>query len=188
MPSGRFEVRLPFRKDPSQLGESYDKTLKSLRSIERKLTKYLLIKDSYTAFMEEYETLRHVDRIEENDPTVTKCYLPHHAVNDEERITTKLRVVFDTSSRTTSGKSLNDILMVGPVIQHELANILARFRQHAYVVTTDITKLYRQISVNPKDRDFRRILWRKDINAPPAIIYRLNTLTHDTDVHDVWHN
>ena len=178
-PSGRFEVRLPFRKDPNQLGESYDNSVKRLRAVERKFVKHPIIKERYTAFMEEYESLNHMSKIEQDDANKVKCYLPHHAVINEERSTTKIRVVFDASSKTTSGKSLNDVLMVGPVIQHELIDILLRFRQHAYVMTADIVKMYRQISVDPRDRDFQRIVWRSDANVHP-ISYRLNTLTYGT--------
>ncbi|XP_015606511.1 uncharacterized protein LOC107273145 [Cephus cinctus] len=143
LPSGRFEVRLPCRNDPSKLGESY-------------------------AFMCEYENLEHMSIVKEDSDFKTKNYLPHHAVMDEEKETTKLRVVFEASSSTTSGKSLNDILIVGPVIQRELMDIVTRFRQHEYLLIADITKMYRQVSVNPEDRDLQRIFWRNDVNAPPT--------------------
>ncbi|XP_067205416.1 uncharacterized protein [Linepithema humile] len=118
-------------------------------------------------------------REEMNEKGIPANYLPHHAVLKEESATTKLRVVFDALSHTPSSKSLNDILMVGPVIQDELIDIVARFRQHTYVMTADITKMYRQISVDERDRDLQRILWRTGIHATPTI-YRLNTLTYGT--------
>jgi len=34
-----------------------------------------------------------------------------------------LRVVFDASSKSASGISLNDILMIGPILQQDLFNI-----------------------------------------------------------------
>jgi len=71
--------------------------------------------------MDEYKSLNHMSEIERDDISVTRCYLPHHAVINEEKSTTKIQVVFDASSRTTSGRSLNDILIV--VIQHKLTDI-----------------------------------------------------------------
>ncbi|KYM97734.1 hypothetical protein ALC62_11575 [Cyphomyrmex costatus] len=76
--------------------------------------------------------------------------LPHHAVLKPDSDTTKLRVVFDASAKTSSGLSLNDVQMVGPTIQQDLFNILTRFRQHVHAVSADVTKMYRQIKVNLK--------------------------------------
>ena len=43
-------------------------------------------------------------------------YLPHHAVFKESSLTTKVRVVFDGSAKSSTGIPLNDTLMVGPTI------------------------------------------------------------------------
>lgn len=56
----------------------------------------------------------------------------------------KVRVVFDGFFPSISGLSFNYIEMVGPVIQNDLFSILIRFRQHAYVVSANIEKMYRQ--------------------------------------------
>lgn len=46
-------------------------------------------------------------------------FIPHHAVLKASSSTTKLRVVFDASRKSSSGSSLNDILMIGPTIQDD---------------------------------------------------------------------
>lgn len=43
-----------------------------------------------------------------------KLFLPHHGVLKEQSVTTKLRIVFDASSKT---KSFNDIQLVGPTFK-----------------------------------------------------------------------
>ena len=68
-------------------------------------------------------------------PSTDGFYLAHHAVFKETSSTTKLRVVFDGSVKSTSGNSLNDILMTGPTIQDDLFTLLIRFRTHNYVIT-----------------------------------------------------
>ncbi|CAI6370146.1 unnamed protein product [Macrosiphum euphorbiae] len=103
-------------------------------------------------------------------------YLAHHLVQNVNSLTTKLSVVFDASSKTESGFRLNDVLQKGPSIQEELIHILARFRKHNFVVTADIKKMYRQIQVCKKHRDYQRMLWRENVNDPIKI-YRLNTVT-----------
>ncbi|XP_008180316.1 uncharacterized protein LOC100571864 [Acyrthosiphon pisum] len=107
------------------------------------------------------------------------CYLPHHAVKNENSKTTKLRVVFDASCKTESGYSLNDTLLKGPVIQDELLYIISRFRTHKFVLTADIQKMYRQVLVTKQDSEKQRILWRADPSLPIQI-YRLTTLTYGT--------
>lgn len=72
--------------------------------------------------MNEYEALEHMEKVicEEAEENENICYLPHHAVVNENSTTTRVRIVFDASCKTESGSSLNDTLMKGPVIQDEL--------------------------------------------------------------------
>ena len=85
--------------------------------------------------------------IEERDPKVT-YYLPHHGVHRPDNITTPLRVVFNASSKTTSGESLNSLQMNGGIIQSDLFSILLRFRIHKYVSAADIKKMLRMIIID----------------------------------------
>ncbi|XP_071577334.1 uncharacterized protein, partial [Temnothorax nylanderi] len=90
------------------------------------------------------------------------CYLPHHGVLKAAGDEVKIRVVFNGSAQLTSGDSLNRHLYTGPNLLPTLGTILTRWRQHQFVMVTDIAKMYRQILVHPDDRDLQRILWRKD--------------------------
>ena len=104
-------------------------------------------------------------------------YLPHHAVIKESSTTTKLRVVFDGSAKSTSQISVNDILMIGPNIQQDLFTILVKFRLHRYILSADITKMYRQIWIDSEQRDLQRIIWR-DHQQDALQTYRLKTVTY----------
>jgi len=88
-------------------------------------------------------------------------------------------VVFEASSKTDTGISLNDVLMKGPVIQEELIKIIARFRTHRYGFSSDITKMYRPIWMDKSHRDYQRILWRPSKDEEIKI-YRLCTVTYST--------
>lgn len=130
--------------------------------------------------MEEYEALGHMHRIPDGeDVGAATYYLAHHGVTKQGSLTTKLRVVFDGSAKTTSGYSLNDLQMVGPVIQHDLFSILIRFRSHKYVVSADIEKMYRQVEVAPHQRNLQRILWREQ-SSDKINTYALSTVTYGT--------
>lgn len=178
MANGRFLVQLPLREDPTQLGESKQIALKRLYAMERKFLRQPELRIQYTEFMDEYETLNHMTKVNDAQPEPQATYyIPHHAVVKEESETTKLRVVFDGSCKTSSNVSLNDILLVGPTIQQDLFSIVLRFRQHTYVISADIEKMYRQIEVGDEHRDLQRILWRRSPDEPVSI-FRLNTITY----------
>ena len=99
-------------------------------------------------------------------------YLPHHAVLREDKSTTKLRILYDVSART-SGQSLNECLYVGPKSGHNIMDILMRFRSHKIALAADIEKAFLMISVSKTDRDVLHFLWVKDINTTPAEIVTL---------------
>ena len=75
----------------------------------------------YKEFINEYASSGHLSVID--SPEVGN-YLPRHIREHAE--TTRLITVFDASAKTSSGVSLNDILMVGPVVQSDLFSILIR--------------------------------------------------------------
>lgn len=128
---GRFVVRLPLKNSVSTLGRSQEIAERRLYAIERKLQKNEDLRKAYMDFIQEYEILGHMSQVKESIKEIeTANYLPHHAVIKSRSTTTKVRVVFDASCKTSSGKSLNDILCVGPTIQDSLFSILLRFRQH----------------------------------------------------------
>lgn len=58
--------------------------------------------------------------ISKYEEEVGTYYKPHLEVNCNDRNTTKLREVFNTSSQTTLNKSLNSLQYIGGVIQKNL--------------------------------------------------------------------
>lgn len=165
---GRFIVSMPVREDQLQrLGESRGVAIRRFKNMERKFAKQPQLKEEYSRFMHEYLELKHMREIKEDDDRwylQPQCYLPHHCVIKESSSTTRLRVVFDASSKTAEGASLNNVLMVGPVLQQDLFSILLRFRSLRYVMTSDIAKMYRQIRLEDGQTALQRIVWRDDPN------------------------
>ncbi|GFW42018.1 uncharacterized protein TNCV_1904761 [Trichonephila clavipes] len=104
-------------------------------------------------------------------------FLPHHAVIKPSSTTTKLRVVFDTSCKTTNGMSLNSLLGVGSKLQRNIFEILLNFRIPRIVFTADIEKMYRQILVADEDQKYQQILWRNNSNENIPT-YKLKTVTY----------
>lgn len=104
-------------------------------------------------------------------------FLPHHGVFREHSTTTKLRVVFDVSAKSMSGKSLNDKQFTGPSLQNDIFAILLRSWQFEYAACADIEKMYRQILIQPHQRQLQLILSREKPSEPLGI-YQLNTVTY----------
>ncbi|XP_058828601.1 uncharacterized protein LOC131688414 [Topomyia yanbarensis] len=179
--SGRYKVRLPKVDDPEiVLSESRAIATRRLLILERRLERDTNVKSAYHLFMDEYERLGHMKRLNEPiDDCKEHCYLPHHPVFKLSSTTTKTRVVFDASCKTTSGFSLNDRLLVGPVVQHDLLSLIMRFRIHAIALIADIEKMYRQVLIHPEDQPLQRILWRTNATDPIAT-YELQTVTYGT--------
>ncbi|XP_076392689.1 uncharacterized protein LOC143265292 [Megachile rotundata] len=178
---GRFIVQMPVTDDVKNLGNSEVMAANRFRNLERKLAKSPALRLDYVGFIREYIALGHMSKVSRHTLTnaCLSYYLPHHAVIKETSTTTRVRVVFDGSAKTSTGISLNDVQRVGPVVQDDLFSILVRFRQHRVVVSADIEKMYRQILVSPEQRSLQRILWRED-PSQPLDVYELNTVTYGT--------
>ncbi|XP_043264180.1 uncharacterized protein LOC122404311 [Colletes gigas] len=118
--TGRFIVRLPFNhpKPEGALGDSLRIALSALTRLRRKLDKDQTLVREYQEFLTEYESLEHMTRIEPSEKS--RLYIPHRAVIRTESATTKLRVVFNATSRIVGGQSINDILHVGPKLQNDI--------------------------------------------------------------------
>ena len=129
--------------------------------------------------VEEYFILKYAEEVPVTDlqkPLEQVFYMPMHAVRKESSSTNKVRVVFDTSAKSNTSVSLNDILMVGPTLHPTLIDVLLRFRVHRVAITADISKMYRAVQRTPSDQDYHRFVWRSDCNKP-LIDYRMTRIT-----------
>ena len=106
---GRFIVKLPFKENNSKLGDSLGNAKKRFLSLEKKLNKDNSLKARYAAFINEFIELGHMEEVPEKQIEISpekSFYLPHHCVLKDNSTTTKLRVVFDASAKTSTGTSL----------------------------------------------------------------------------------
>ncbi|XP_075157719.1 uncharacterized protein LOC142230985 [Haematobia irritans] len=177
--SGRVKVRLPFKQNVEKLGSSFDMAYRRFQYLEKRLSKDPLLKTQYVDFMNEYLELGHMSLVHNSTLENPHYVIPHHPVLRPQSISTKLRVVFDASARTSSNVSLNETLQVGPTIQQDLVITLLVFRMYKYALSADICKMYRQFLVDERDRNFQLILWRKNSHEP-LNLYQLNTVTYGT--------
>lgn len=172
---GRVVVKQPFKKNPETLGGSYGIAIRRLCCLERQLAKNPELQPLFHDFVKEYIELGHCTKIDKIKGMA--CYIPYFYVLNFGSTTTKLRVVFDGSSNTDSGESLNEILMKGPVIQDSLFTHLIRFQLWPIAMGMDMCKMYRQILIAEEDRRWQCILYRKK-PSDKAETYLLNTVTY----------
>lgn len=178
--SGRYVVSLPL-KDVSKLGESKHQALTRFLHLERKLKMNPEFKTQYFEIIDDYKKLHHMDKIDESTDSeeTVSYYMPHHAVFKPTSTTTKVRVVFDASAKTSSNVSLNDIMLTGPTVQQSCFDIALRFRRYNIAFTSDVSKMYRQVKIDKSQTPLQRILWRSNEDGPIET-YELNRLTFGT--------
>ncbi|XP_076301733.1 uncharacterized protein LOC143219738 [Lasioglossum baleicum] len=177
--TGRFIVRLPFNVSVPEdhLGDSFRGAASSLKRLSTKLERNASGRQAYVEFLREYETLGHMSRLDVLDKT--RSYIPHRGVIRETSLTTKLRVVFNASHKTSNGSSLNDLLHPGPKLQQDITQIILKWRLAEYVLVADIKKMFRQILVHADDRKYQNILWN-NVTMNKFEAYELNTVTYGT--------
>ena len=162
---GRYCVKLPWKDPCCDLPSNYDLCQKRLHGLLRRLKQDTHLLKEYDGVIREQLTKGIVEVVGDLSPQEHKRihYLPHHAVIREEKQTTKLRIVYDASAKST-GPSLNDCLYVGPAFGQSIMDILLRFRLQKVALVADIEKAFLMISVD-EDRDVLRFLWIEDIES-----------------------
>ncbi|XP_050440054.1 uncharacterized protein LOC126845443, partial [Adelges cooleyi] len=106
--SGRFSVAIPFKHPRPLLGDSKCGALRRFHALDRRLSQDSNLGSQYADFMRDYLESKHMEVVPASNKITPYCYyIPHHCILRPESQTTKLRVVFDASARTTTGQSLN---------------------------------------------------------------------------------
>ncbi|XP_058987780.1 uncharacterized protein LOC131806914 isoform X1 [Musca domestica] len=174
--SGRFVVRLPLIEE-KDLGDSYKRAMARFINLEKRLENNAELKSEYEKTMNELISMGQMVKVDPSKKAL--YYMPHQAVVRETSLTTKVRVVFDASSTTSNGKSLNDILHVGPRLQKDIFDIVTKWRSWKFVISADVEKMFRQIKVEKEDQEYQHVLWRSN-PSEPIQQYKLTTVTYGT--------
>ncbi|CAB4039992.1 Hypothetical predicted protein [Paramuricea clavata] len=117
--------------------------LRRLKKEPALLTEYdsIIREQVERGIVEQVAALEKVDKVH---------YLPHQAVIRKDAVTTKVRVVYDTSSEECkSGISLNDCLHVGLSLNPLPYSILIQFRENRIAsLVGDIEKAFLNVESN----------------------------------------
>lgn len=181
--NAHFQIDIPLKSvtEHKKLGESLTVDKNRFFSLGKRLQQNHDLYTEYKKFVHEYISLEHATYVPltlQNSRSENKYFIPHLPVFRRDRITTKLRVVFDTYCKTNFGFLLNDICLKGHQIHPDLYDILCRFRAFKYALIVDLEKMFRQIKINHKDVFLQNILWR-DSSKEPLKCIELQTITYD---------
>ena len=159
--SRRLQLPLPWKHPVNNLANNFEAAEKQLYRLQARLKKDPKLQEKYCADFESMLKEKRLEKVpeeqvklEEEDDSIPVHYLEHFPLGSSR----KFRVVYNGKMRY-KGVSINDLLHRGPMFLPPLAAILLRFRQGKYAVSGDIKSMFFQIKLDPKDRDFVRVLW-----------------------------
>lgn len=175
---GIYHVPLPFKDSPEQLGDSFHVACRRLLHLEKKLEASVELKQGYhSAIMELIDNNFMV--VSDDQSKTSGYFIPHHMISKPDSPSSKLRVVYDASCKTSTGSSLNDILHTGPKLYADLLQILLNFRLFPFALNGDITKMFLQIKLLPEFWKYQKILWRFS-QSEKIMVYELRVVTFGT--------
>ena len=107
----RYKVELPWKEKYPDISDNYILAKRRLYSQIKRFQKDLEMLDKYNQIKKEQQDAGIIEEVPKyNIPTAGKTYyMPHQLIVQEDRVTTKLCIVYDTSSKL-HGKSLNESL------------------------------------------------------------------------------
>ena len=163
--------KLPFIVDPNKnLTNNYKTALAILRSQLRTIEKRPGMKEEVIAAHDKLQSRGFVKPISELPPEVQLevskggYFIPWRTVFKESSLSTPVRPVFDASSRTPGGLSLNDCLAKGSNTLAKLLHLLIKFRVGSHAFSADISMAYNAIRLEPRDLKYQKYLWVKDLS------------------------
>ena len=170
----RYRVSLPVKDQQSVIPDNYVLAKKRLMSLLHRLKSKPGVFKQYSDVIQEQLASGVVEYANDDEISAgTTHYIPHSSVIKEDRQTTKLRVVYDASSKVAGEISLNECLHPGPNLLPLIFNVLLRFRMNKIALIGDLEKAFLQISINPDQRDLLRFLWFDDSDLENARIVKL---------------
>ena len=158
----RYQVALPFKKNFSadDMVNNLGIAVKRLYCLHKKLGPESALLQKHYEVLYEYEEEKIVERIplDEIHKSHGVYYMPHRPVVKESSTSTRVRPVFDCSSKSYNGISLNDLHETGPSLNPDLVSVMIRFRCWPVALSGDVIKAFLQIYTKPLYRDLHRFV------------------------------
>ena len=158
-PEGWYETSLPWKGNHPPLPNNKGASLRRLSNLQNRLQR-MGVTGSYAQIIENQKSEGIVE-VASDPPQGKEYYIPHKPVIRMGAEATKLRVVYDASSRQNPQvPSLNDCLYAGPPLQNHLWSVLVRMRFHPVLITGDLQQAFLQVRIKKEERDALRFHWK----------------------------
>ena len=160
-------TELPFIRDPTtHLTDNKNVAMKILDSQVKLATKDENVKEeiikSFQKLVDNGHLVKISDLPEAEKELANKpgYWIPWRAVYSSSSISTPCRLVFDASSRTRTGYSLNDCLAKGDSKLANLLHLLVQFRKGKAALSADIRMAYNTIKLKSEFYQYQKMLWK----------------------------
>ena len=154
----RYKVAVPWKCERPELLPNRQMAEKRLQTVEKKLMQDEKLAQAYQSGVDDYLSKGYIREVPEDEPkTPSEWSLPHFPVVRPEKATSKVRVVFDSSAQQ-NGQSLNTESLPRPKLQSDTVDIVFKFRKEPVALAGDVSQMYHQIRLRPRDRPLHRFL------------------------------
>ncbi|GFT74752.1 integrase catalytic domain-containing protein [Nephila pilipes] len=158
---GRYVVKLPWKDNLKEsLDNNYEIAHERFSKLCHKFKSDQSLYTEYKNVIDSYVEQNIVERVPNSNVVGgAEFYLPHRAVIRHDRVSSKLRIVFDASSHKRGKFSLNDSLHIGPNLYPDLFELLLSFRKHAIAFTVDIKQAFLNVELDDSDKNVTKFFW-----------------------------
>ena len=164
---GKFVATLPKNSLIKSLKSNKKIALAMARTVKKHLEKKGLYK-AYNQIIQEHLQRGFLEKIpEEEEPWGEHLahFLFHFPVLKESD-THPIRIVYNASKKGENGISFNDALELGPNTLNNLEEVLLGWRFGKIAVCADLEKAYLMILIDPKDRNYMKLIWFDEHGQP----------------------
>ena len=169
---GRAFADLPFKLDPHEyLADNSQVALKRLQNLCHKYKNDEGVKNDILQSFAKLRKNGHLKYYEDlSQEQVTKLeaesgyVIPWDVVWKENSLSTPARTVYDASSKTSTGYSLNDILAVGTPDIMRLLDVLLQWEIGPVAIVGDVSQFYCSIGLTEESWIYQKLLLREDMS------------------------
>ena len=175
---GRPMAKLPFTIDPKlNLKDNSFTALRRLGNVCKKYGKDATVKDEINAAFDKLKKRGHIKYYEDLNKEQRKILdaevgytIPWDVVWKESSLSTPARTVYDASSKTPSGYSLNDILATGIPDLAKLLDVLLDWHIGPTAFVGDVSQFYCSVGLVEESWPYQKILLRENLSPMGKLV------------------